>query len=274
MTWYQRIFDFYIKASIHVALAVVALLLISGHYLNISIAESVILFTFLGTLSCYNFIKYGIEIDKYTETDSLELKIIGVLSVLCLLVSLYLLYDFKETSWILLGTLMILVLLYSFPLFYRDRNLRSLGVTKVLLVSLIWTGMSVIFPVLEGETTLFWDVFVLACQQFLFVAALIIPFEIRDVRFDPVEIKTIPKRIGIRRTKSLGISLAVISYLLVFLKDSIYAQEINTRFWITLLLILLIAGTPRYASKYYASFWVEAVPIIWLGIIYISTAIY
>ena len=273
MTWYQRIFDFYIKASIHVALAVVALMLVTDYYLNIPIEEPVILFTFLGSLSCYNFIKYGIEIDKYTETASLELKLIGVLSVFCLLLSLYLLLDFQKSSWILLGILLILVLLYSFPIFHRDRNLRSLGVTKVLLVSLIWTGISVIFPVLQGELPFFWDVLVLACQRFLFVVALIIPFEIRDIQFDPAEIKTIPKRIGIRRTKLLGISLVVIAYLLVFTKDSIYAQEFYTRLWVTLLLILLIARTPRFASKYYASFWVEVVPIFWLGIIYFSTAV-
>ena len=273
MTWYQRIFDFYIKGSIHVALAVVALLLITGYYLNISIAHPVVLFTFLGSLSCYNFIKYGIEIDKYTETDSLELKIIGVISVLSLLVSLYLFYNFQISSWILLGILLILILLYSFPFFYRERNLRSLGVVKVLLVSLIWTGISVFFPVLEGETPLYWDVFVLACQRLLFVMALIIPFEIRDVRLDPLEIKTIPKRIGIGRTKLLGIGLVVISYLLVFMKDSLYAHEIITRLLITILLILLIARTSGNSSKYYASFWVEAVPIIWLGTIYISKEI-
>ena len=273
MTWFQRIFDFYIKASIHVALAVVALLLISGYYLNISIAKPVVLFTFLGSFSCYNFIKYGIEIDKYTETASLELKLIGVLSIISLLLSLYLLFDFQQTSWILLGILFILVLLYCFPFFYRDRNLRSLGVTKVLLVSLIWTGICVVFPVLESNEPMFWDVYVMACQQFLFVVALIIPFEIRDIQFDPVEIRTIPKRIGIRRTKLLGISLAAISYFLVFMKDSIYAYEIYTRLGITLLVILLLYRTPASASKYYASFWVEAVPIIWLGMIFISTGI-
>ena len=252
------------------ALAVASLLFVSGYYLNISISKSVVIFAFLGTLCCYNFIKYGVEIDKYSERDSLGIKIIGLLSISSLLASLYLLFQFNTVSWILLGVLLLLILLYIIPIFPNERNLRSLGLIKVFLVALIWTGMTVTLPVLEGGFILNWDVLVLATQRFFLVVALMIPFEIRDVQFDPPEIITIPKRIGIKRTKFLGISLLVISYFMVFLKDSIYSDEIITRLWFTIIAIILIAMTPEKGSKYYAAFWVEALPLIWLGTLYIS----
>ena len=250
------------------ALAVVALQWISAAYLNISISNTVLLFAFFGTLSCYNLIKYGVEVEKYREGDSIELKIVGILSIICLLASIYIIFGFQWQSWILLGVLLLMILLYILPIFPDEKNLRSLGIIKVLLVALIWTGMTVYLPVLEGNIPIDWDVLTLSAQRFLMVIALIIPFEIRDVHYDPPEIKTIPKRIGIIRTKLLGIFLIIITYMLVFLKDSIYSEEIYSRLWITLITILLIAGTPNKESKYYAAFWVESVPLIWLGVVY------
>ena len=181
---------------------------------------------------------------------------------------MYLLFNFQRTSWILLGLLSLLILLYIIPIFPNENNLRSLGVAKVILVALIWTGITVILPVMESNIPLNWDVLVLSGQRFLLVIALIIPFEIRDIQFDPPEIKTIPKKIGIKRTKLLGISLITISFLMVFLRDDIYWDELASRLLITLLVVFLIARTPHYATKYYAAFWVEAVPIIWLATIY------
>ena len=192
------------------------------------------------------------------------------MSIFSLLASLYLLLNFKSVSWLLLGVLFLLVLLYSIPVFPNERNLRSLGFIKVLLVALIWTGITVFLPVLESGFPLNWDVMVLLAQHFLLVIALIIPFEIRDVRLDPPEIKTIPKRIGIKRTKFLGITLIVVSYFMVFLKDSIYSHEIVSRLWISVLAIILIARTPTNESKYYAAFWVEAIPILWMAVLYAS----
>ena len=251
------------------AFAIVALLLISAQYLNITVQKGVFLFAFMGSLCCYNFVKYGVELDKYRDRNILWMKIIGVLNLLSLVASLYLLFFFQWTSWILLGFLSLLILLYIKPVFPNESNLRSLGFVKVLLVALIWTGITVILPVIESSHPLNWDVLVLSVQRFLIVIALIIPFEIRDIQFDPPEIKTIPKKIGIKRTKFLGIGLTLISFLMVFLKDDLDTNELVSRLWITLLVIYLIARTPNYATKYYAAFWVEAVPIIWLATIYI-----
>jgi len=60
-----RFFNFYLDASIHVALAVFSLVYVTTITLNISINSHLIYFIFFGTIVCYNFIKYGVEADKY-----------------------------------------------------------------------------------------------------------------------------------------------------------------------------------------------------------------
>ena len=58
MRIFKYIFDFYIQSSLHVALAVYALICITFFKLNISYDEPVAYFGFFGTIVGYNFIKY------------------------------------------------------------------------------------------------------------------------------------------------------------------------------------------------------------------------
>ena len=58
MKYFKNLLDFYIESSLHVALAVYALIRITFLKLNISYDESVAYFGFFGTIVGYNFIKY------------------------------------------------------------------------------------------------------------------------------------------------------------------------------------------------------------------------
>ncbi len=61
MGWLSRIFNFYLDTSIHVAFAVISLLLITNLHLNILPDQHLILFVFFGTIPSYNFVKYGVD---------------------------------------------------------------------------------------------------------------------------------------------------------------------------------------------------------------------
>ncbi len=266
MSWISRIFDFYIQASIHVALAVVSLFWISGFILNISPPIEGALLVFSGSLSCYNFIKYGFGLNNFQNTRSRRRKLIGIFSILSGLLAMFLLQNLNTAALGLLAFLMLLVFFYALPFQKKEINLRSLGILKVSIVALVWTGLTVIFPVAAYQLTWDWDVFILVIQRFLLVVALIIPFEIRDMNFDPPHIKTLPRRLGIKKTKLLGIGLLFLTLLLILLKDWVSVAE-----WYTRAVMIIIAGwliwkTPSKPSAHYASFWVEAIPIFWLGL--------
>ena len=61
----KRIFDFYLDASVHVALSVVVLMDITAVFFGLEGDKHLTYFMFFATISCYNFIKYGIEAKKY-----------------------------------------------------------------------------------------------------------------------------------------------------------------------------------------------------------------
>ena len=58
MTCLRTLFDFYINASIHVALSVYALTRVTEIYFDIPYDENLNYFIFYGTITGYNFIKY------------------------------------------------------------------------------------------------------------------------------------------------------------------------------------------------------------------------
>ena len=55
----KRIFEFYINSSIHVALAVLSLVLITVLEFNLKLPNSYWYFVFFGTITGYNFVKYA-----------------------------------------------------------------------------------------------------------------------------------------------------------------------------------------------------------------------
>ena len=100
-------------------------------------------------------------------------------------------------------------------------------------------------------------------QRFFVVLALILPFEIRDLRFDSAQLGTIPQRFGIRRTKIIGGLLICVVVLLEFFNNQASIENMVSLIIIGILIIFLIWYSAVRQSKYYAAFWVEGVPIFW-----------
>ena len=100
------------------------------------------------------------------------------------------------------------------------------------------------------------------------VLVLLIPFEIRDLAYDKPELKTIPQRIGVTKTKVFGSFLVLFFFFLTFLKDEITELELIAKGIFFLILGGLMFVTKRNQSKYFASFWVEVIPIFWWFVIW------
>ena len=130
----------------------------------------------------------------------------------------------------------------------------------MFLVALSWTLVTFLLPVVALEMTITEIVVLQVIQRFVLIYALMCIFEIIDLQFDTVALQTLPQRLGVTKTKKLGYFL-----LLVFIGiDGVIQNEILL---LNLFFILVIAGFLYFSnekrSKYYASFWVESIPIFW-----------
>lgn len=266
MKWLKSIFDFYLDASIHVAFAIYALLQISFLTLNIPYDFHLSFCIFFGSISCYNFIKYGVEAEKYILVANQYHKGIQLLSLIALGFALYHVHFLSVEVWVGIGGLVFLTGLYALPVLPKAKNLRSWGGLKIFVVGLVWAGATVILPALSSRIEFTWDIGIQTFQRFVLILILLIPFEIRDLAYDNVALRTLPQRYGVTNTKIFGGFATLVFFISTFLIDNLGSQILILNGLLFLILGSMIFITKRNQSKYYASFWVEAIPILWWGL--------
>jgi hypothetical protein len=257
----RSLFDFYIQSSIHVALAVTALVYVTTFEFGITIPAAYYWVAFFGTITGYNFIKYaeiaGLQ-HKSLITSLRKLQVFS-LFIFCLLV--FFLFQLNKETLLVIGFFSLFTVLYVIPFIYR-KNFRTLRGVKVFIVALVWAGVTVLVPVFQIDRlgTDFWLSF---AQRFFIVLALIVPFEIRDLQDDGVDLRTFPQLFGVKKTKGIGFFLLVLIMVLEGFKNQITAGGVGVLFVICSLIGMSILRTKIKQSEYFASFWVESIPIVW-----------
>jgi len=267
MKLFKHVFNFYLDASIHVAFAVFTLVHVTVLTLKIPYDNHLAWFLFFGSICCYNFIKYGIEAEKYIKVANQYHKNIQIFSFIAAIFGTYHAYFLPWDIWHGLLILVFLTGLYALPVLPNSKNFRSLGGLKIFIVALVWAGSTVVLPYLSYGNSFPWDLWIETLQRFLFVLILLIPFEIRDLKYDHIGLKTLPQRYGVARTKIIGSFMILFFFFITFLKDNLTPLELIGKGILFLLLGSLMFLTKRNQSKYFASFWVEGIPAFWLALL-------
>lgn len=118
-------------------------------------------------------------------------------------------------------------------------------------------------PLVDAHQDLGWDFFIKCIQRFILVFDLILVFEIIDLANDDPHLKTVPQQIGLKRTKLLGLGLLLPFYFLEFFKNNFIEKQLVVNLILVIVLSLFLVFSNEKRSKYYTSFWVESIPILW-----------
>jgi len=263
----RQIIDFYIEASIHVAFSVVALFFISAIYLNISYDCNVAFFVFFSSIVGYNFVKYDelARVKKVLLTN--KFKAIITLSFFSALAAFYFFVKLSFCIQLVALLAFVLTVLYTLPFLPKHKNLRNFSGIKIYIVALAWTVVTVLLPVIS-DTVHFDSLFFLLLQRFNFVFVLLLIFEINDLNNDAVYLQTIPQKIGVTKTKKLACFLSILFFVLEYFINPIINKPFLVLMFITFLLLLFTYFSSEKRNKYYTSFWVEALPVFWLFVLF------
>lgn len=279
MQVFKRVFDFYINSSIHVSLGVVALGWVTYLSLNINVNYILLAFLFFATVTGYNFVKYAEVAGLHHRSLATSLRSIQVFSIFCGVGMFIVSFQLPLEVWVACGILGLITLLYAVPFFLpstdiqaRKGNLRSISSLKIYIIGVVWAGVTVLLPVLENGLLPYSDVWILLVQRFLFVIALMIPFEIRDMGFDPVSLRTLPQVTGIKKAKIVGVIWLILVGILEYLKDNFSISFLIIHSIVILIVMVCIALSRKrtQVQDYFASFWVEGIPLMWLWILLFS----
>ncbi|MEX0663097.1 MAG: hypothetical protein WEA58_14380 [Balneolaceae bacterium] len=261
------LFTFYIRSSIHVSVAVTSLagvtLLEFGYPLNFFL----LLFVFLGTIVGYNFVKYAGISNLHHLENTPNIRLIQWFSVICFPALIYVSFQLSSEVLIAGASCGAFTLLYALPI-YNGRNLRSLSGVKIFVIALVWAGSTVVIPLITHEEILSLPVILKFVEHFLFVSVLMLPFEIRDLKYDPHHLNTLPQVYGVIKTKRFGASLLL---LMLFLKLISHQNGIDflVMTGVVVLTLLFLFKSTENQRRYFASFWIEGIPVFWFVILYL-----
>jgi hypothetical protein len=124
-------------------------------------------------------------------------------------------------------------------------SLRSIPFLKAFIITYVWTASTVLLPALKNGRDLLHDheVLMVFAERYLFLFALAIIFDIRDMKSDNKNILTIPGAIGSFKTK-------VISFCLLALNISLIMMHYeDIRILAPLILSGLLTGVFIYKAK-------------------------
>jgi hypothetical protein len=265
----KSIVQFYINSSLHVGLSCYALVRITQFLLHISQQNAVAYFAFWGTIVGYNFVKYE-ELARAKKLQMRkQLRGIAVFSFFSFIMTGYYFFLLERLTQIIAVVFLGLTLLYTLPFFPNRNNARNWAGVKIYIVSFCWVGATVFLPVLNANVVLTTSIGIISIQRFILIFVLILIFEIIDLRHDNPNLRTVPQQIGVKNTKILGYFLLVVFCGLEVLNvnndASIHFLSLKLIFEIAIAIViaLFLAFANEQRSKYYTSFWVESIPIVW-----------
>ncbi|MHA6727281.1 UbiA prenyltransferase family protein [Chryseobacterium sp. A301] len=192
------------------------------------------------------FVTYlsGYLYTKYQGQKKMLSKIL-VLNIVTFLVSaLFIILNHNEIRLLKWLIIVLLGLLYNST--FLDDTVRKVPLLKIFYVGLVW---ALVNAWLFSEP-IDWPIFFMS---WLYITALVLPFDIRDLPKDHV--LTLPKLIGIENTKKFA-------YLLLFLSSLCASYFLSFTYAFCFFVSGLIAGVLIYYSSpsrkdSYFSFWVE-----------------
>lgn len=268
MQWLKTLFNFYINANIHVAFAgfcLTKLTLIEQKFYSNQFPFLVALLIIIS----YNFIRFYevkenklIWLKKWFTYYNHYVFFISILAIL-LLPYLFVCYQISFKTLLLSLPFVFVTFFYIVPVYKTKKiefSFRNFPFVKIFSISLVWVGVTYFLPLFENGFQLDNEKIIRGFQQFLFVFIITLPFDIRDLFEDSEELKTIPQIIGIQNTKLIGSIAAILFVALEFDKQLIRFDIVFTG----ILSVLLLVNSSPIKSRYYTSFWVEAIPIFWL----------
>jgi len=274
MTLFKRFLDFYINSSLHVALAVLSFSVLTAYELNLVGSIFFYSATFCASVAGYNFVKYFGLTKFYYRSLTTKLKYIQLVSVLSLMGFGFVIFQLQQSSQIVYVFLALITFLYAIPMGIKTpKNLRSVGGVKIYIIAFVWAMTTVVLPILESQLVLSLDHCILVLQRIFIVIVLMLPFEIRDLDVDQLYLSTIPQKIGIQNTKIIGYALLGDSILLEFFKHQFNQNRFLILTFSVVLLAVFLAKSTKKRNRYYSVFWVEAIPIIVLSLVFVLTLV-
>ena len=280
MQFIVKILDFLVASNVYVSLGVVSLTLLS---LDIRQTEypNLLWFVFFATLFVYNFIRLVNVHSIISLSESLRHQIIyrfrTFFWIVCIgsaLIGFYFFVTIYEYIFLPIIGLGFVSVIYGLPIYKNGSHLfrlRDLPGLKIFLIAFVWAYVTEGLPALISDEPLY---FLALFERFLFIFAITIPFDIRDVNYDASYLATIPQYFGINTAKWMAL-LAILLSELILVYRFFFNNDLNLIGALSIYLtyefsFLLIYRCHLYSKERYFTVGVEGMSILMGALFFFS----
>ena len=185
-----------------------------------------------------------------------------------LLLSAISIWFLNPIIWLLMIPLGFLALAYAAPIVRRNADkirIREIGLWKIFIIAIVWAGMTAILPAVEllgwhqVETPHTW---MLATERAIFILAITIPFDIRDLVNDAKkDVQTLPSVLTWQWAVVLSVFLIGAFICLLTLRLGLDGRFMGYAVSSIIAAVGLAFATPN-RSDMYCSFWIEGTMLL------------
>jgi hypothetical protein len=247
----------------HVAFSLLALYALFNDVLNVSYG----LFLVSSTILSYNMIRlFSFRTNRFfIKKFVLKHKywFIGII-ILSLITSLYTFVNFTGFIKLLLLPFFGLTLFYNLNFkFFPFSQLRNNGVVKIIVVALVWTGLTVFIPQFLSiyHSGNYLSTCLACIFVFIYIIMLTMSFDQRDLLIDNSNLRTLPQLYSKYLIYFYIVFNTIMTLIAYVYTDSLFAFSIYI-FMINLSVFLCYKST-EHKNFYYTAFWIEGLPILW-----------
>jgi 4-hydroxybenzoate polyprenyltransferase len=282
VNFFRSLARFIVFRNVWIAIGAVAMLEETRWFLGEPVAaDSLAIFVFFATFFEYNLHSFSgrfniwepLAILRYLTGSDIK----PVLRV-CVLVgfagSLVCFFLLPIKIMIAVALFALFTIAYTLPLIKRKEKfvrLREVTYLKVFTVAFVWSFVTVIIPILDINADFsITEAAIIFIRRFLFIYAITIPFEIRDVEREKLFGNvSLPMIYGIKTIKIIGLVFILVFIILSGLHEKYFSFVLEKRLNIFVPLTLsalaaawLIVNTSNKRTNWYFKFWTDGTMVL------------
>ena len=282
-SYLKRLFNDFIFGNLFIALCAVGMVfstfLMNG--LQICLTPFTVFIT-MATYLLYNFHRFSFKLNFY-DLKKLKFSARGIIikpmekgcyiiSSIVMIGSVFLLH---QSIFPFLFPLALLTLSYSIPFIKVKNNkirLSEIPIVKTPVLALVWGLSTTIIPLVEQNISLSSSfIWLQVISRSLFIFALCIPFEIRDLAADKSKnIRTLPVIYGIKTTKIIGMLIVFLEIITHHLMPVISVSSIIALDISSLVALLWIIRRDYTTGIYFYKFLVDGTMLVRFVFLFIA----
>tara|TARA_B110000495_G_scaffold79053_1_gene67828 strand:+ start:109 stop:921 length:813 start_codon:yes stop_codon:yes gene_type:complete len=219
-------------------------------------------FVFFATIFTYNFqrvVRLKKE-QKHARKDWLNQYRFAVYLLILVsgFIGLYRFIEFRSSTQIAIIFSGVLSVLYPF-------GLRRIPFLKIFIISLVWAISTLLLLVLENNIPISQNITLHLIARFLFIFAITIPFDIRDLKYDTQNLRTIPLFFGALKSRFIAVFVLLICAVITifqYFENALIFSNLLALILLYFLSSIFIVKSDESRGEMYFSFWGESLSIL------------